>query len=169
MFRLAGERALTVRARVARAGPRIASMGILANVMPGVRAIRAPLAAGLLLLLSAWVAFQSQIPEHPRDGVWAGLERLDGVLSAIGTVVLIGFGAYVGGSLYLVAVPPLGRAAASLAGRLGGTRAGKRLVRLSDHARGRRPPCTRSTTGSPSPGPAGWAHARPATTAGWLH
>jgi hypothetical protein len=82
-------------------------MGILANLMPGVRAIRAPLAAGFLLLLSVWIALESEVPKRPTDGVWASLERLEPVASAFGTVGLIAFVAYVVGSLYLVAVTNL--------------------------------------------------------------
>jgi hypothetical protein len=52
-------------------------MGILANVMPGVRAIRAPLAAGLLLLLSAWISFEHSVPGHPSKGIRASIERLE--------------------------------------------------------------------------------------------
>jgi hypothetical protein len=82
-------------------------MGILANVMPGVRAIRAPLAAGVLLLLSAWIAFEGTVPEDPASGIWASVERLEPVLSTVGTVGLIAFAAYVIGSLYLVVVPAI--------------------------------------------------------------
>jgi hypothetical protein len=68
----------------ARVADPIAAMGILASVMPVVRGVRAPLAAGLLLLLSAWVTFQSGVPERPRGGVWGGLSRLDHVVIGIG-------------------------------------------------------------------------------------
>src|SRR4051794_21291043 len=84
-------------------------MGILASVMPGVRAVRAPLAAGFLLLLSAWIALESSVPKHPTEGVWASLERLEPLVSAIGILGLVAFAAYVVGSLYLVAVVNLRR------------------------------------------------------------
>jgi len=80
-------------------------MGILANVMPGVRALRAPLAAGLLLLLVAWICFEDGVPAHPTQGIWASVKRLEPLVSTVGTVGLLTFGAYVVGSLYLVIVP----------------------------------------------------------------
>jgi hypothetical protein len=76
--------------------------------MPGVRAIRAPLAAGLLLLLNAWIAFASRVPRHPTTGPWGSLTRLEPLVSAVGLVGLVAFAAYVIGSLYLVIATPLG-------------------------------------------------------------
>jgi hypothetical protein len=86
-------------------------MSILANLMPGVRAVRAPLAAGFLLLLSLWLMVDESVPRHPSDGIWASLNRLSPLATAFGTVGIVTFAAYVAGSLYIVAIGIAGQAA----------------------------------------------------------
>ena len=79
-------------------------MSILANLMPGVRAVRAPLAAGFLLLLSLWLLLENEVPANPTHGIWGSLERLEALASTFGTAGIVTFSAYVLGSLYVAAL-----------------------------------------------------------------
>jgi hypothetical protein len=85
-------------------------MSVLANLLPGVRAVRTPLAVGLLWLLTLWIALEPTVPTSSEaSGVLESLERLEPVLSAIGALACISFAAYVVGAVYLTAVGALAR------------------------------------------------------------
>lgn len=79
-------------------------MTVLSALLPGVRAVRAPLAAGFILFLSIWLAVEPSVPRRSGDatGIWASLVRLDTVASGAVVVAMVSFAAYVAGSLFLI-------------------------------------------------------------------
>ena len=78
-------------------------MTILASLLPGVRAIRAPIAAGLVLLLAVWLAVEPSLPVAAEaTGVYKSLTRLTELGQSFGAVALISFAAYLVGSMYMV-------------------------------------------------------------------
>jgi len=78
-------------------------MTILASLLPGVRAIRAPLAAGLVLLLAVWLAVEPSVPMAAEaTGVYESLNRLGELGQSFGAVALVSFTAYLVGSMYMV-------------------------------------------------------------------
>lgn len=85
-------------------------MTVLANILPGVRSVRAPLAVGFLWLLAIWLGAEPFIGE-PRHatGIYASVVRLRGFASAFGVIALISFVAYIVGSLWMVTVQAGGR------------------------------------------------------------
>jgi hypothetical protein len=70
-------------------------MGFLANMLPGARAIRAPLSAGVIAVLAIWLAFQ------PQDNAeLAGhITPLKNVVGTAGVTVLAGIVTYVTGAV----------------------------------------------------------------------
>jgi hypothetical protein len=73
---------------------------MLANLLPGIREVRAPLAAGYLWLLTLWVALEPVLPdERGATGVVESLYRLADGLSSVGVGVAVSFAAYLVGSL----------------------------------------------------------------------
>jgi hypothetical protein len=73
---------------------------VLANLLPGVRELRAPLAAGYLWFVASWIALADRFPsEKEAEGVTRALYRLEDITSAIGLAVAISFAAYLGGAL----------------------------------------------------------------------
>jgi hypothetical protein len=74
---------------------------VLSALLPGVRAVRAPLAAGFILFLAIWLAVEPSVPQRSADatGIWASLVRLDTVASTAVVVAIVSFAAYVAGSL----------------------------------------------------------------------
>ena len=73
---------------------------MLAHLLPGIREVRAPLAAGYLWLLALWVALEPVLPdERDATGVVESLYRLADGLSAVGVGVAVSFAAYLVGSL----------------------------------------------------------------------
>lgn len=73
---------------------------VLVNVLPGLRDLRAPLAAGYVWLLAIYVAFQPLIPSRVEaTGVWDSLLDLGGTVSVFGVAVAISFVAYLVGSI----------------------------------------------------------------------
>ncbi len=86
-------------------------MTALANLLPGIRDLRAPLAAGYIWLLGLWLAIESEVPgESDANGLLDSVYRLGDGLSAIGLGVVASFVAYVLGSLStsLFAAPSTG-------------------------------------------------------------
>lgn len=78
-------------------------MTILASLLPGVRAIRAPLAAGLVLLLAIWLAVEPSLPVAAEaTGVYKSLTRLGELDQSFGAVALVALTAYLVGSMYVV-------------------------------------------------------------------
>ena len=79
---------------------------MITSLLPGLRDLRTPLAAGYLWLLSAWLVLRDEIDmwKHDDRGIAADLvSTLDG-LGPGGRVVAISFLAYIIGSLSLAAV-----------------------------------------------------------------
>ena len=75
-------------------------MAALANLLPGIRDVRAPLAAGYIWLLGLWLALERSVPgEDDADGLLESVYRLGDGLSAIGLGVVASFVAYVLGAL----------------------------------------------------------------------
>jgi hypothetical protein len=73
---------------------------MLLNILPGLRELRAPLAAGYLWLLVGWLAFgDAELPRHARDF----LEEFRGV----GNAVALSFAAYLSGALLSDAFRPV--------------------------------------------------------------
>jgi hypothetical protein len=85
--------------------------GVLAGLLPGLRAVRAPLAAGYLWLVAAWVALEPAIPQRAEaTGVAASLYRAGDLVSVLGLGVVLSFAAYLLGSLSASAGTPALRA-----------------------------------------------------------
>lgn len=74
-------------------------MGFLANMLPGARAIRAPLSAGAIAVLAIWLAFQ------PQDNAeLAGhLTPLRDVVGTAGVTLLAGVATYITGAVVTTA------------------------------------------------------------------
>jgi hypothetical protein len=70
------------------------------NLLPGIRDLRAPLAAGYIWLVALWIALEPVVPdEDDAVGVLASFYRLADTVSAIGLGVVASFVAYVLGAL----------------------------------------------------------------------
>jgi hypothetical protein len=91
---------------------------MLANLLPGVRELRAPLAAGYLWLLAVYLAFEPLVPRDIEGTLWDSLDRLREAISPAGVAVAVSFLAYVVGSLSETLTAARGR----LTARLGGNR-----------------------------------------------
>lgn len=73
---------------------------MLANLLPGLRELRVPLAAGFLWLLAIWFWVEPLVPDAgDASGALASAYRLSGVLSVIGLGAGLTFAAYIVGSL----------------------------------------------------------------------
>jgi len=90
---------------------------VLGSLLPGIREIRAPLAAGYTWLLVAWLAYGSDASRHP-TGVAADIKRLHDVVSAAGAAVAVGFVAYVVGIFSIGATHLVARRMRALYNRL---------------------------------------------------
>jgi hypothetical protein len=84
---------------------------VLAGLLPGLRELRAPLAAGYLWLLLLWLAFGDEFPSagevHP--GPVERLYQLEPVISSLGLAVVASVGAYVVGSIAVDMTVAIGR------------------------------------------------------------
>ena len=70
------------------------------NLLPGLRELRAPFAAGVLWVLAAWMAWEPHIPtEAMATGVASSVYRLRGLLQPVAAGAAAGFLAYLVGSL----------------------------------------------------------------------
>src|SRR5512132_4174038 len=74
-------------------------MNLLASVIPGLRAIRAPLIAGYLWLLVAWLHFDPSPGFRDETGVVAEFVDLADTIGRIATAAGVTVGAYLLGSL----------------------------------------------------------------------
>ncbi len=75
-------------------------MGVLSSLLPGVRDLRGPLAAGYIWLLILWLWFADTLPsEETATGVFATLYRLGNLVSSLGIVAALSFVAYIVGAL----------------------------------------------------------------------
>ena len=73
---------------------------MLASLLPGVRELRAPLAAGYLWLLAAWLLFYDEIPSREEaTGAVDAFYGLNDEATAIGLAIALSFLAYLIGSL----------------------------------------------------------------------
>jgi hypothetical protein len=73
---------------------------VLASLLPGVRELRAPLAAGYLWLLAAWLLFYDNVPsKEEASGAVDALCGLNDAATAIGLAIALSFLAYIIGSL----------------------------------------------------------------------
>jgi hypothetical protein len=74
---------------------------MLASLLPGLRELRAPLAAGYLWLVSAWFALAPRIPSSTLNaqGVWQDAYRLGKFIGRPGILAAMTFAAYVIGIL----------------------------------------------------------------------
>jgi hypothetical protein len=73
---------------------------VLASLLPGIRDLRAPLAAGYMWLLAGWLLFHSRIPS--RDEATGGIDALyalENATTSVGLAVALSFLAYLIGSL----------------------------------------------------------------------
>ena len=81
---------------------------MLASLLPGLRDVRAPLAAGYLWLVACWLTLEPSVPERAEaHGVVASLYRADDVLSVVGLGIVLAFAAYLLGSLSASTLSPL--------------------------------------------------------------
>lgn len=84
-------------------------MGFLSSLLPGFRHLRAPLVAGFLWLIAAWVIFYGDLDKETERGPGFGaLEALRDQTSGVGFAIAIGFIAYVAGALSESLTTPLG-------------------------------------------------------------
>lgn len=73
---------------------------MLANFLPGIRDLRAPLSAGYVWLFALYLAFEPQFPsEVAATGVWDSLLTLKKELSIAGVAIAASFLAYIIGSV----------------------------------------------------------------------
>jgi hypothetical protein len=74
-------------------------VGFLASLLPGVRHLRAPLAAGYLWLLSAWIFLHDDVKQASDEGAVAAFGELRNELSVAAVGVAVSFGAFIAGAL----------------------------------------------------------------------
>jgi hypothetical protein len=86
---------------------------VLGSLLPGVREVRAPLAAGYTWLFVAWLLYGSDASQHP-TGVALDLKRLHETVSTAGAAVAVGFVAYMIGVFSIAAANILSDRAARL-------------------------------------------------------
>jgi hypothetical protein len=80
---------------------------MLSTLLPGIRELRAPLAAGYMWLLAGWIVLEPRIPEAAEaTGLVATLYRLDDALSGFGLAAAATFAAYLIGSLSITLLSP---------------------------------------------------------------
>jgi hypothetical protein len=79
---------------------------VLGSLLPGVREVRAPLAAGYTWLLVVWLLYGSDASQHP-TGVALDLRRLHDTVSTAGAAVALGFVAYMIGVFSIAATSVL--------------------------------------------------------------
>ncbi|MGV9405874.1 hypothetical protein [Streptomyces sp. NPDC003667] len=73
---------------------------MLANLLPGIREIRAPLAAGYIWVVALWIAFFDYIPKRSEaQGVWKSAYQLSATVGTPATLAAVSFTAYLIGSL----------------------------------------------------------------------
>jgi hypothetical protein len=81
---------------------------LLAGLLSGLREVRAPLAAGYLWLVAAWVVLEPVVPVRAEaSGVVESLYRASDVLSVLGLGIALSFAAYILGSISSSTLTPL--------------------------------------------------------------
>jgi len=71
---------------------------MLSSLLPGLREVRAPLAAGFVWLVALWILLESWARDSAAEGVVGSANRLMGTLSPVGEGVVLSFAAYLVGS-----------------------------------------------------------------------
>lgn len=75
-------------------------MGVFSNFMPGVREVRAPLAAGGIVLLAIAIAFEPHVPDRESaTGLFASLIAVKEEIGPVGQGIVVAFTAYLLGSV----------------------------------------------------------------------
>jgi hypothetical protein len=74
---------------------------LLNSVLPGLRDVRSPLAAGYIWLLALYIAFEPLVPKKSTTGIWATFSHLHRTFSALGVGLAVSFVAYLVGSISL--------------------------------------------------------------------
>lgn len=75
-------------------------MTLLSSVLPGLRELRAPLAAGYLWLLAAWLTAEPYLPSRSEaTGLLKAMLELEDAISAVGVAAVLSFAAYLVGSI----------------------------------------------------------------------
>ncbi|WP_158756557.1 hypothetical protein [Streptomyces sp. NRRL S-475] len=73
---------------------------MLANLLPGIREIRAPLAAGYIWMITLWIGFFEYIPKKKdAQGIWKSLYELSSMVGMTVTLAAASFAAYLIGCL----------------------------------------------------------------------
>ncbi|MFD9629902.1 hypothetical protein [Streptomyces violascens] len=73
---------------------------MLASLLPGIREIRAPLAAGYIWMITLWVIFSESIPKkNGAQGIWKTAYQLSSMVGVPATLAAITFAAYLFGCL----------------------------------------------------------------------
>ena len=74
---------------------------MLANLLPGLRQLRAPLAAGYLWLVAAWLSFAAEIPSPKKvsAGVFKDVYEIGGAIGPSAAMAAASFAAYIVGVL----------------------------------------------------------------------
>lgn len=111
---------------------------MLAGILPGVRELRAPLAAGYLWLLILWIAFGDALPTKDEVEPGGPVERfydLEPVVSSLGLAVVASVAAYIIGSIAVEAQGYIGSLIRDLGPEgetMGGSRRDVAKTRLLD-------------------------------------
>ncbi len=103
---------------------------MLGQVLPGLREVRAPLAAGYVWLLFAWLVASHRVPSRVEDGPVARVYDLEPVVTAFGVAVVASVVAYIVGSIAIDAQEWLGRRLSVIVGSIAidaAERLGRRL------------------------------------------
>jgi hypothetical protein len=82
---------------------------MLAGLLPGVRELRAPLAAGYLWLLLGWLILEATLVSADAKGTFEPFTKLAPVAKGFGITVVVSFAAYLLGSLAVSAIPRIPR------------------------------------------------------------
>lgn len=107
---------------------------LLANLLPGLRDVRAPLSTGCIWLLTLWLILEDRVPTPQRaHGVWASLYRLGDLIGPAGVLASGAFLAYLVGAMLAVRVVTVNAREAPNAARFrsGGTALAPRVSRLA--------------------------------------
>jgi len=89
--------------------------GVLANLLPGLREVRSPLASGYIWILTVWILFSDRLPRRQSaDQPWAAIYDFSATVGKPATLAAISFAAYLLGCLLEIR----GRSVARTANRL---------------------------------------------------
>jgi hypothetical protein len=112
--------------RLARAAGSLASIGlarenrgVLVNLLPGLRELRGPLAAGYVVLGVLWASFVSEIPTDESSGLSGTLHDLKAFAGAVVLGAVVTFASYVVGSIATDAARILYASASAVSRRKG--------------------------------------------------